>query len=66
MSYYPSSIDSVDAVARDVAHQIRNQYTLAYTPLNQTLDGSYRAIQVKVSGPERYYPRTRSGYRAIP
>jgi Ca-activated chloride channel family protein len=66
MSYYPSSIDSVDAVARDVAHQIRNQYTLAYTPLNQTLDGSYRAIQVKVSGPERYYPQTRSGYRAIP
>jgi Ca-activated chloride channel family protein len=66
MSYYPSSIDSVDAVARDVAHQIRNQYTLAYTPLNQTLDGSYREIQVKVSGPERYYPRTRSGYRAIP
>jgi VWFA-related protein len=63
---FPESIDTVDEVARDLARQIRNQYTLAYTPVNQALDGSYRTIQVKVSGRERLYPRTRSGYRAIP
>jgi hypothetical protein len=62
----PESIDMVDEVARDMAHQIRNQYTLGYKRLNQALDGSYRTIQVKVSGPEPLYPRTRSGYRAIP
>ena len=65
-SHYPASIDDVHAVMREVAHQIRNQYTLAYTPLKQALDGSYRAIRVKVVGPERYIPRTRTGYRAIP
>lgn len=65
-SHYPASIEDVNAVVRDVAHQIRNQYTLAYTPLNQALDGSYRAIRVRVAGPERYIPRTRTGYRAIP
>jgi VWFA-related protein len=66
MAYYPHSLDTVDAVARDVAHQIRNQYTLGYSPRNQLLDGSYRSIQVRVSGTERLYPRTRTGYRAFP
>jgi VWFA-related protein len=66
LAYYPDTIDHVEAVAVDVAHQIRNQYTIGYAPLNQALDGSYRAIQVKVSGPERLYPRTRAGYVAIP
>src|SRR5262249_2267186 len=66
MAYYPDSIDHLAEVARDVAHQIRNQYTLGYTPLNQALDGSYRTIHVKVSGRERLYPRTRTGYRALP
>jgi Ca-activated chloride channel homolog len=66
MAYYPSGVDTIDAVARDLAHQIRSQYTLGYSPLNQMLDGSYRAIQVKVSDGERLYPRTRAGYRAVP
>ena len=65
-AYYPDSIDRLAEVVRDVAHQIRNQYTLGYTPLNQTLDGSYRTIQVRVSGRERLYARTRAGYRAVP
>jgi VWFA-related protein len=64
-AYYPDSIDRVGEVALDVARQIRNQYTLGYTPINQALDGSYRAIQVKVSGRERLFPRTRAGYVAV-
>ena len=64
-AYYPDTIERVEAVALDVAHQIRNQYTLGYTPLNQALDGSYRAIQVRVRGAGRLYPRTRTGYLAV-
>jgi len=66
VAFYPDNLDSVEAVARDAAHQIRSQYTIGYSPLNQALDGSYRAIQVKVRGPERLYPHTRAGYRAVP
>jgi Ca-activated chloride channel family protein len=66
LAYYPSSIDQVQAVALDIARQIRHQYTVAYTPIDQRLDGSYRTIQVKVSGAERYVVRTRAGYRATP
>jgi Ca-activated chloride channel homolog len=66
LSYSPSSIDEVQAVALDIARQIRHQYTVAYAPVDQRLDGSYRAIQVRVSGRERYVVRTRAGYRATP
>ena len=64
MAYYPAGIDQIGAVALEIARQIRNQYTIAYAPLNQVLDGTYRAIRVAVSAPERLSVRTRAGYRA--
>jgi VWFA-related protein len=64
MAYYPAGIDAIAAVALEIARQIRNQYTIAYAPLNQALDGSYRAIRVDVAGPGHFSVRTRAGYRA--
>jgi Ca-activated chloride channel family protein len=66
IAYYPMDIDAIGGVALEIARQIRNQYTIAYAPLNQALDGTYRAIRVKASGPERLSIRTRAGYRATP
>jgi VWFA-related protein len=66
IAYYPAGIDAIDAVALEIARQIRNQYTIAYAPLNQALDGTYRAIRVVASGPERLTVRARAGYRATP
>lgn len=64
MAYYPAGIDEIGTVALEVARQIRNQYTIAYAPLNQVLDGTYRAIRVTVSAREHLSVRTRAGYRA--
>jgi Ca-activated chloride channel homolog len=64
MAYYPETVDRMDAVALEIARQIRNQYTIAYAPLNQTLDDSYRTIRVVVTGPGHLSVRTRAGYRA--
>jgi VWFA-related protein len=64
MAYYPAGIDEIGPVALEIARQIRNQYTIAYAPLNQALDGTYRAIRVAVSARERLSVRTRAGYRA--
>ena len=61
-----ASAADVGAIALDIAQQIRHQYTVAYAPLDQRLDGWSRAIHVKVSGPERYDVHTRAGYRATP
>ena len=64
LAYYPKQAAEVDALAVKVAHEIRNQYILAYSPAEQTLDGSYRRIQVLAKGPNRPLVRTRSGYYA--
>jgi Ca-activated chloride channel homolog len=63
-AYYPAGIDDIGTVALEIARQIRNQYTIAYAPLNQALDGTYRSIRVVAAGPERLTVRTRDGYLA--
>ena len=65
-SYFPRELAEVDRVAHQVAHDIRNQYTLGYTPANIALDGSFRQIKVTANGPNRPTARTRSGYYATP
>ena len=67
LSYYPKDLTDVDKIALQVAHEIRNQYTIAYTPTVQALDGSFRSIKVTVSGAGRSaLVRTRTGYYATP
>lgn len=66
VAYYPATLDAVQPIALEIARQIRQQYTLAYAPLNQTLDGSYRAIRVAVAHPDRLTVLTRAGYYAAP
>lgn len=60
---YPKDIGEVESMAQQVAHDIRNQYVLAYTPSNQNLDGTFRQIKVTAG---RYTVRTRTGYYATP
>jgi VWFA-related protein len=66
LSYYPKEASEVEKLALQVAHEIRNQYILAYTPKIQVLDGSFRTIRVAVNGPNRPIARTRTGYYATP
>jgi VWFA-related protein len=66
LSYFPREADEVQTLAVQVAHEIRNQYIIAYSPSVQSLDGSYRRIQVTARGPNRPMVRTRSGYYATP
>ena len=65
-AYYPKEVSEVDRIAHQVARDIRNQYILAYSPSNQSLDGGFRQIRVTVNGPNRPSVRTRSGYYATP
>ncbi len=63
-AYYLKNASEAAETARTIAHDIRNQYTLAYTPANQDLDGTFRRIQVIAEGPNQPSVRTRSGYWA--
>jgi Ca-activated chloride channel homolog len=63
-SFFPKDVNEVERIAHTVARDIRNQYTIQYSPLNQALDGSFRTIKVAVNAPGRLTARTRSGYYA--
>lgn len=61
------AVEEVESICTQVAHDIRNQYTLAYYPSNTRRDGSFRAVQVEVIPPRghgKLTARTRNGYYA--
>jgi Ca-activated chloride channel homolog len=66
-AYFPKSLDQVEGTCEHIAHDIRNQYTLAYYPSNMQRDGSFRNVRVQVADPLRranLMVRTRPGYYA--
>jgi VWFA-related protein len=66
-AYYPKDLAEVQTTTPQIAHEIRNQYILAYSPTNEELDGSFRKIKVEVKGTGRGSTvRTRTGYYATP
>ncbi len=62
-AYYPKDLAEVEDITPRIAHEIRNQYILAYTPLG-AMDGSYRRLKVEVKGVRNATVRHRAGYYA--
>lgn len=67
-AFLPKTLEEVLPICEHIARDIRNQYTIAYTPTNETQDGKYRKIEVKArtQGHGRLVVRTRAGYYASP
>ena len=65
-SYYPADVSEIERIGPRIAHEIRNQYIVTYSPSNQELDGSFRQIRVLVDSPGVDAVRTRTGYYATP
>jgi VWFA-related protein len=63
-AYFPKSIKDVDAIAKEVANDIRTQYTIAYHSTKSPTLGGYRVVHVeaKEKGYGKLSVRTRSGY----
>jgi Ca-activated chloride channel family protein len=62
-AWFPNDVSEISTITPEIAHEIRNQYILAYTPTNLATDGSYRKVRVEVNMPGTTV-RTRSGYYA--
>jgi len=62
-AYYPKDLSEVETITPQIAHEIRNQYILAYTP-SGPLDQSYRRLKVEVKGVRSATVRHRAGYFA--
>ena len=64
VSYFPRSLKEVDAIAAEVAQDIRTQYSIAYHSTKSPTLGGYRQVHVdaKAKGYGRLQVRTRTGY----
>jgi VWFA-related protein len=64
--FFPKDVGEVEKIAHQVARDIRNQYTIEYTPTDTAMDGTFRQIKIMVKAPGNLTVRTRSGYYATP
>jgi Ca-activated chloride channel family protein len=66
-AYFPKSSSEVVSVCRQIAEDVRHQYTLGYSPEGNDHPG-YRKIRIKVNAPGKgkLHVRTRPGYFFLP
>src|SRR5215471_16383725 len=66
VAFFPRNIEEVDEISQEVAHDIRNQYSITYKPTNPRSNGGYRSVKVTAHAPGYHdlVVRTRSGYFA--
>jgi Ca-activated chloride channel homolog len=66
IAFFPKTLDEVDEISKEVAHDIRNQYIIGYKPTNPKSTGGFRQIKVeaKAKGHGKLTVRTKSGYYA--
>jgi Ca-activated chloride channel family protein len=64
VAYFPETLDQVGDTTGTIAHDIRSQYMIAYSPKNQNLkpDGSSVQVEAHAPGHGKLTVRTRSGY----
>lgn len=68
-AYFPKSMKECKQACLDTASELRQQYSLAYYPINRAKDGTWRKIRVEVAGlragqAQNLIVRTRAGYYA--
>jgi len=63
-AYFPKSVKDVDAIAKEVANDIRTQYTISYHSTKPPELGGYRVVRVEARDKSygKLSVRTRSGY----
>jgi Ca-activated chloride channel family protein len=62
--FFPESLEDLDPVFSRLADQLRTQYVLGFSPINETRDGSFRHLTVRVKRPN-VFARAREGYYAL-
>jgi Ca-activated chloride channel family protein len=64
MSFFPKNLNQVDDIAGQVAHDIREQYTIGYHSTKPVSQGGFRMVHVeaKAKGYNKLIVRTRTGY----
>lgn len=68
VAFFPRAGESVAGISRSIARDLREQYTLGYSPEKKNTSGTFRKIAVEVSalGRGKMHVRTRAGYSPEP
>jgi VWFA-related protein len=66
VAFFPKDLSEVESITSQIAHDIRNQYTIQYKPTKPQSAGGYRTVKVEANakGYKKLQVRTRSGYYA--
>jgi Ca-activated chloride channel homolog len=66
LAFFPQGLAEVDSITQQIAHDIRNQYTIGYKPTKPQSQGGFRSVKVEANakGYRKLQVRTRSGYYA--
>ncbi|HVN82532.1 MAG TPA: VWA domain-containing protein [Terriglobia bacterium] len=51
-AYFPGSASDLPTMCEQIAREIKSEYVLGYTPSNNTRDGRWRKIKVRVHAPK--------------
>src|SRR5271167_732431 len=65
-AFFPQGLGEVDSITQQIAHDIRNQYTIGYHSSKPQTEGGFRTVKVDANakGYHKLQVRTRSGYYA--
>ncbi len=66
-AYFPTNVNELPNLAREISNELRTQYSIGYIPSNDRRDGTYRTIKVQIDdGPnaQKRIAITRAGRTA--
>jgi len=63
-AFFPYHVDDLNQSFQDIGDELRNQYTITYSPSNFTANGKYHRIKIEVPNHNGYQVRARRGYFA--
>jgi VWFA-related protein len=58
-----NKLDKLKEAFDQIAHELRNQYNVGYTPTNTALDGTFRKVEIHPN--KEYKIQSRTGYYAV-
>jgi VWFA-related protein len=63
-AFFPYHVDDLNQSFQDIGDELRNQYTITYSPTNFVANGRYHKIRIEIPNHNGYQVRARRGYFA--
>ncbi|HVO56083.1 MAG TPA: VWA domain-containing protein [Dongiaceae bacterium] len=63
-AFFPYHVDDLNQSFQDIGDELRNQYTITYSPSNFVANGKYHRIKIEIPNHNGYQVRARRGYYA--